>query len=101
MKKKKSKRCCIKQDHLDEGGPIEVPFILCKLEMSEKKFKHTKGSIIRYESIKFGIQEFFLQIENNLFSDNVRFVVEIMKVFSLDHSADDRMSVKEDYKMAK
>lgn len=78
-----------------------MPFILCKLEMSEKKFKHTKGSIIRYDSIKFGIQEFFVQLENSLFSDNVRFVVEIMKAFSLDHSADDRMAGKEDYRDAK
>lgn len=36
----------------------DIPFILVKLEMSDKKFPGSRGSIKRFEHIKFGMQEF-------------------------------------------
>ena len=39
------------------------------------------GSIVRYDSIYFGMQEFFLQIETTILNDNIKFFVEVVEVF--------------------
>ena len=46
------------------------------------------GSIIRYESIYFGIQEMFLQVETTILNDNIKFIIEVLKVFGEKEDAE-------------
>jgi hypothetical protein len=52
-----------------------VPFIIFQVLMSNKTYEDRIGSVIRYDKIRFGIQEFFIQVESNIVNDNLKFVM--------------------------
>ena len=55
----------------------DIPFILVKLEMSDKKFPGSRGSIKRFEHIKFGMQEFQLSLEDQIINSSLKYFNEI------------------------
>jgi len=56
--------------------------------MSQKTHEGKLGSIIRYDKVMFGIQEFFVQIESSIVNNNLQFVMEILAIFSLKEEED-------------
>ena len=49
--------------------------------MSTKEHEVKLGKIIRYESIFFGMQEIFFNVETDIVNDNVKFIVECLELF--------------------
>ena len=60
---------------------FDIPFLLLKLEMSEKKYQGKRGSIKRFENIKFGMQEFFISVEETVLNSSLNFFNEISSIF--------------------
>ena len=64
--------------------------------MSQKSYQDRIGSIVRYDKIRFGIQEFFIQVESNILNDNLNFVKETLNIFNYQ-SDEDLISKPDDY----
>lgn len=52
-----------------------------KYQKSTKYRLGKEGSVIRYESLEFGMQEMFLQVETNIISENIKFYKDILDLF--------------------
>jgi hypothetical protein len=64
-----------------EGNELErLPFLKSHVIMNKKTQEHKLGQIVRYESIYFGMQEFFIQVETTILNDNIKFLIEVMDV---------------------
>ena len=72
----------LKPPELDRNGNElpRLPFMRFNFMMSKKTQENKLGSIVRYDSIYFGMQEFFLQIETTILNDNMKFFVQVLDV---------------------
>jgi hypothetical protein len=70
-----------RKKNLSDLNKFDIPFILMKLEMSDKKYQDKRGSIKRFENIKFGVQEFFIVVEETVLNSSINFFKEISSIF--------------------
>jgi hypothetical protein len=59
------------------------------MEKSEKSQADIKGSIKRFDSIKFGMQEFFISVEETVLNTTLNFSNEISKIFASQFKEED------------
>ena len=63
------------QDCKQDENQQRQPFMKSYFEMSTKTQKGKLGSIVRYDHIFFGMQEFFIQVETTIVNDNLKFML--------------------------
>lgn len=83
-------------EHLEDGYDGPVPFLKFVVESSQKTHAGKLGTILRYETITFGIQEFFLQIESAIMNENFKLIMDIIDIFS-ESGEEDIMTSEEEY----
>ena len=83
-------------EHLEDGYDGPVPFLKFVVESSQKTHAGKLGTILRYETITFGIQEFFLQIESAIMNENFKLIMDIIDIFS-ESGEEDIMTNDEEY----
>ena len=72
-----------KERERDKHGKVleRLPFLRANFLMNKKTQENKLGAIVRYESIYFGMQELFIQVETTILNDNIKFIIEVLKVF--------------------
>ena len=65
--------------------------------MSEKVTEGRVGSIVRYDKIRVGMQELFIQVESTILNDNLKFVMETLGIFNYKVDPDE-MATKDEFK---
>ena len=86
-------------DHQQDGYDAPVPFVKVAMESSQKTHTGKLGTILRYEKVTFGIQEFFLQIESAIMNENFKLIMDIIDIFS-ESGEEDIMTNDEEYEKA-
>lgn len=80
-KPKQRKRAETKREKIEQQAAI--PFLKFKLKKNVQTHANKIGSIIRFEYIQFGMQEFFIQVETSILNDNLKLVFSIINNFSV------------------
>jgi len=90
----------LKEGERDKNGRMleRLPFLRTNFLMNKKTQKGKLGSIIRYESIYFGMQELFLTVETTILNDNIKFIIEVLKVFGQKEDAE-QLASEEGYEI--
>jgi hypothetical protein len=73
----------LKERETDKHGNEldRLPFLRTNFIMNKKTQVGKIGSIVRFDSIYFGMQEFFIQVETTILNDNIKFIIEVLSVF--------------------
>jgi hypothetical protein len=87
------------QSQRAQDGEERVPFLFFKMKRSTKTHGDRIGSVIRYDKVAFGIQEFFIQVETNIVNNNLALCMEILNVFSIQNE-EEKMTTDDEYKKA-
>lgn len=83
FKQAKKKRAKKGQAYNEEQESHELtPFIKLDVDMSQREHKGKIGTIVRYDKILFGVQEFFISIESAIVNENFKLVMDIINIFS-------------------